>query len=161
MQFMVRGLVALFVFSTLAFGQNLRVQSSRASTGSISSMAISLDAPPGKAPSTMQWEMTFPPAIVVNAMDISAGEAAEADGKAITCAKTDAKTEVKNGVKLACVLAGGRKAIRNGPIAVIHFRLQTDVGGAPVRVPIENIVGVAVDLKRIPIPNIDAIIVTQ
>ncbi len=158
---MVRGLIALLGFSSLVLGQSLRVDPSHAAIGAVSSVAIFLNAPASKAPATIQWEITFPPAISVSVKDISAGEAAEASGKAITCAKSSAKTEVKNGVKFACLLTGGRKAIGNGAIAVVLFRLQTDVGGAPLRIPIENIVGVSADLARIPMPNVDAIVSTR
>jgi len=41
---------------------------------------------------------------------------------------------------------------------MVHYRGQADVGGAPIRVGIENIVGVSADLKRIDIPKVDAIL---
>jgi len=62
------------------------------------------------------------------------------------------------GSRYACILAGGQERIGNGPIAVVQYRAQWDVKGTPIRVAIENILGTSADLKRIPIPNADAVI---
>ena len=108
----------------------------------------------------MQWEISFPSAIAIGPDGIAAGAAAQAAGKSIACAKTAPKPNANGAVKFVCILSGGLKPIGNGPIAVVHYRLQTDLQGAPIRIPIENILAVSADLTIIPMPNLDVIIPT-
>jgi hypothetical protein len=161
MRHVARYLIAGLTSATLLTAQTLHVPLSHATHGTPASFSIVFDSPHDKAPAAIQWEISFPQAIEVDTSDIISGSAAESAGKSITCSKTAARTEAKGGVKFACILAGGQRPIGNGPIAVIHFVLQADVQGAPIRAPIENILGVTADLKRIAISNVDAIITTR
>jgi len=43
-------------------------------------------------------------------------------------------------------------------MAIVSYRAQADAQGAPIRVGIENVIGVSSDGKRIPIRNTDAMI---
>jgi hypothetical protein len=119
---------------------------------------VALDSPTGKAPVALQWEISVPPAIAIGMADITIGKAAESAGKSLTCAPRTAKPPLQRRTAYACILAGGQKPISNGPIAEVRYRAQWDVKGSPIRVVIEKILGVSADLKRIPIPNVDAII---
>ena len=117
-----------------------------------------IDSPQGKAPVALQWELSVPPAIAIKAMDITIGKAAASAGKSITCATMATKPAVPVEVRYACILVGGRNPIGNGPVAVVQYRAQADVQGAPIRVAIDHVIGVSADSKPMPIPNVDAII---
>lgn len=118
--------------------------------------SINLDSPLGKEPVALQWEFSIPPAIAITMADITIGKAAESARKSLTCAIKVAKPARQRGMRYACILAGGQEPISNGPIAAVHYRPQWDPKGTPIRVGIENILGVSADLKRILIPNVDA-----
>jgi hypothetical protein len=146
------------VAAVLLDGQSLRVPPSIVDSKMQGQFSILLDSPPEKAPVALQWELSVPPAITIERTDMPIGKAAESSGKSLTCAVKPGKASSPGGSRYACILVGGRDALGQGPIAIVHYRGQADVGGAPVRVGIENIVGVSADLKRIGIPKVDAII---
>ena len=102
----------------------------------------------------MQWEFVIPPAIDVKTEDIRIGASAESAKKTLTCAKKAGETAVR----YICILAGGQGPIGHGSIAVVQYRAQADVQGAPIRVRIENVLGVSADLQRIPISNAIALL---
>jgi hypothetical protein len=114
-----------------------------------------LDSPPEKAPVGLQWEFSIPPAIAVDKADITIGRAGEAAKKSLTCA---GKAGAERIMRFACILAGGKDPIGNGAVAVVKYRAQRDVGGAPIRVSIEKVLGVSADLKRIPMESTFGII---
>jgi hypothetical protein len=119
---------------------------------------VVIDSSQGKAPVALQWEFSVPPAIAIKVADITIGKAAESAQKSLICAMSAKKPAVPGGVRYACILAGGQAPIGTGPIAIVQYRAQADVGDAPIRVAIENIVGASADLNRIAIQNVDAII---
>jgi len=153
-----RLVASLSVAAILLDGQSLRVPPSSADSKMKGQFSILLDAPPGKAPVALQWELSVPPAMAIEKTDILIGKAAESPGKSLVCAVKPGKPLSPGGSRYACILAGGKDVLGPGPIAIIHYRGQADVGGAPIRVGIENIVGVSADLKRIDIPKVDAIV---
>lgn len=150
---MARRFLAGLAWASLLAGQSLHVSQTGGQAGSL---AIALESRPHKAIAALQWNIFFPPALSVELTDIVAGSAAQSAGKSITCAKSAAR-----GTKFACILAGGKKDIGNGTIAVIYFHLGSDVKGAPIRVPIDHVLGVTVDLKPVPMPSVDAIVSTR
>ena len=153
-----RFLTAASILAAIVRGQSLRVEPSATDRKSPGVLSLILEAPPGKAPVAMQWEIAVPPAIAVATGDISVGKAAETAKKSLNCAT---KGGTAGGVRYACILAGGQDPIPVGPVATVRYRAQADVQGAPVRVVIENILGVSADLKRIEISNAIAIIRIQ
>lgn len=120
--------------------------------------SLMLDSPSGKAPVALQWNFLAPSAIAMASSDIRLGSAAESAKKSIACAVDTKAPAPRGAVRLACILAGGREPIGSGPIAVVRYRAQSDVQGAPIRVSIENVVGVAGNLQKIEIPNAVAIL---
>ncbi len=138
------------------FGQSLFVLPSRTDLKTPGVFSVTIDSPPGKAPQALQWDFSVPPVIEIATTDITIGKAAESARKSLTCAKKATTPAKQRGTRLACILAGGQDPIGNGPIAVVQYRAQWDVKGAPITVAIENILGASTDLKRIPIPNTDA-----
>jgi hypothetical protein len=152
-RFVISGVIPVILLS----GQSLSVAPSQTDLKTSGVFSVSIDSPQGKAPAALQWEFSVPPAIAITPADIAIGKAAESVRKSLTCAKKETPAK-QRAVKYACILAGGQHPIGNGPIAVVHYRAQWDVKGVPIKVAIENILGASADLKRIPIPNADALI---
>lgn len=125
------------------------------------SFSIALDSPAAKAPVALQWDVVVPPALAIRTSDILIGGIAEKVHKSLTCAERSGKDKAQRALRYSCILAGGQEPIGNGPIAIVRYRAQTDVHGAPIRVAIENVLGVSKDLKRLEIPNADAVIKIQ
>lgn len=158
MALLARSPVCILVLSALLTAQTLRVPPSRTDRKTPALFTVLIDSAPGKPVVALQWEISVPPAVAIGKDDIAIGKAAESAGKLLTCAAKASKQSSKGEVRYACILAGGQNAILSGPIAVVHYRGQTDVHGAPIRVAIENVLGVSADLKRIEIPNVAAIL---
>ena len=150
--------ISVLISSSTLFGQSLRVPPSRTDAKTPGVFSINLDSPQGKAPVALQWEFSVPPAIVVSTGDITIGKGGESARKSLTCATKATTAAKQRATRYACILAGGQDPISNGPIAVVQYRPQWDPQGTPIRVAIENILGVSADLKRIPMPNTDAIL---
>jgi hypothetical protein len=148
------------ISAMILFGQSLHVPPSQTDLKTPGVFSVTIDSPPDKAPVALQWDFSVPPVIALSAADITIGKAAAAARKSLTCTIRTTKPAAR-GMRYACILAGGRDPIANGPIAVVQYRAQWDVKGAPIRVEIENVLGASADLKRIPIPNVDAIIDIQ
>lgn len=150
-----RCLLVGFVMGSVLSSQSLHVAPSATDGKTPGLFAVLIDSPAGKAPVALQWEFSIPAAIAVKTSDISIGKAAESAKKSITCAGKPATEEAAH---YTCILAGGQAAIGNGAIAVVGYQSKVDVHGAPVRVAIENVVGVSVEMKQISLPNAAAII---
>jgi hypothetical protein len=155
MGFLSRCVISAWISAVILYGQSLRVPPSQTDLKTPGVFSVTIDSPPGKAPVALQWELSVPPVIAISAADITIGKAAESARKSLSCAT---KPAIQRRTRYACILAGGQDPIRNGPIAVIQYRVQWDARGAPIRVAIENVLGISSDLKRIPIPNADGII---
>lgn len=156
-----RYIISPLIFAMILLGQSLRVPPSQTDLKTPGIFSVTLDSPPGKAPVALQWEFSVPPVIEVTTADITIGKAAESARKSLTCAARSAKPAAQRSVRYACILAGGRDPIGNGPFVVVRYRAHWDPKGAPIRVTIENILGASVDLKRIPIPDVDVTINIQ
>lgn len=143
--------------ATILCSQTLQIPASHTDRKTPGTFTVMMDTPEAKAPAALQWEFLIPPAIAVKSADIQIGKAAAAAQKNLACAA--AKTPALEGwVRYACILAGGQSPIGNGPIAEVRYRAQADVGGVPVRVLIENIVGASPKLQRLAIPAVAGII---
>lgn len=146
-------------FARALAGQELHVSASEARAGSPGSFLVTLDAPADKRPVALQLEVAIPAALTVRPQDITTGSAAESAKKSITCA---GKAENSRGAaRYTCILAGGRQPIGNGAVVVVLYRPRADAPGVPIRVAIENISGVSADLRRIPMPNTEAVITVR
>jgi hypothetical protein len=152
-----RYIISPLISALILFGQSLRVPPSQTDLKTPGVFSVAIESPPGKAPVALQWEFSVPAVIALSAANITIGKAAEAARKSLTCTIRTTKPAARE-MRYACVLAGGRDPIRNGPIAVVQYRAQWDVKGSPIRVAIENILGASADLKRIPIPDVNVAI---
>lgn len=148
-------LVLGIVPAAFLYGQSLHVPPSETGRTKPGSFSVILESPPGRAPVAIQWEFVVPAAIDVKTEDIRIGTAAQAATKKLTCAK---KPGSETAVRYICILAGGQSPIGHGPIAVVQYRAQADVQGAPIRVAIENVLGASADLQRIPMSNAMALL---
>ena len=155
-RFFISGVIPMIALS----GQSLSVAPSRTDLKTAGVFSVFIDSPQSKAPAALQWEFSVPPAIAIAPSDIAIGKSAHSAGKSLTCAKKAAPAK-QRAVNYTCILAGGRQPIANGPIAEVRYRAQWDVKGAPIKVAIENILGASADLKRISLPNVDAMIEVQ
>jgi hypothetical protein len=149
--------VAGLALGLLASAQSLHVTTSQADHDRPGLITVALEAPKNKAPVGLQWEISVPAALTVEKDDISAGKAAEAAHKALTCSAAR-KAETQPTTRYVCVLVGGNEPIGNGPVLVIRYRAHIDVQGAPIRLAIEKALGVTADLKSMAIPGVEAII---
>lgn len=147
--------IAGFMLATILSGQSLHVAPSATDRKTPGVFPVSLESPKGREPVALQWELSIPPAIAVDAGDISAGTAAVGAGKSVHCAKRSTSADK---LHYMCILAGGRSAIPNGNIFQVRYRAAAETHGAPIRVGIENVIGVFADLKRVEIPNTYAIV---
>jgi hypothetical protein len=139
----------------MVHGQSLRVPSSSTDRTTPGVFSVILESPLGKAPLSLQWEISASPAIAIGAADIGIGQAAESSVKFLTCA---ARAKELLRMRYACILAGGQEPIKPGQIAIVHYRAQIDVRGAPIRVGIEKVLGASANSKKIEIQSVDAII---
>jgi hypothetical protein len=158
MTFLVRWLTFVLLATVTLFGQSLLVPPSRTDLKTPGTFEVTIDSPSGKAPVALQWEFSIPPVIVINIADITVGKAAESVRKGLTCATRSNKLTTHRRTTVACILAGGKDPIPNGPIARVQYHVQWDTQGAQIRVAVENILGVSIDLKPIPISKVDELI---
>ena len=158
----VRVFARFVIFASISaaflLAQAFRVAPSHTDLQTPGVFSLTLDAPAGKTPVALQWEFWVPPVIAISPADITISPEAESARKSLTCAARTNKPDRQRGTRFTCVLAGGKNPIENGPIASIHYRAQWDTKGVPVRVSVEDVLGVSADLKRIPILGVDQII---
>ena len=124
-------------------------------------MLLTLDSPRGKAPLALQWELTFPPNVVVDTADIVAGSAAESAQKALACRSVERTKEGGPGAVYACILAGGQKPIPNGPVAAVRYRVPLEIRQIAEKVRVGKAIGATADLKRVDIAGAQAVITVK
>lgn len=158
----ITGRVVLGLLCAAAlWGQTLRVSPTSPDRKGQGSFSIVLESPQDKAPVAMQWEMEVPPAVTITVADVVVGKAAEGAGKSLACADSTNKQRKDDGVRYKCILAGGAKRISSGPIAVVHYQVQAGALHSRIRVAIESVKGVSLDLKSTAIDGTAAIITNR
>lgn len=101
-------------------GQDLSISPVQGAPGESVTMEVSLNSPAGKQPVALQWETVFPVELLeLEGSGAEASPAARDSGKLVTCA-------ARKAYSLVCILAGGRKPIANGSIAIFHFRIRAE-----------------------------------
>jgi len=129
--------------------QSMRVSSGAASPGRKIVIEIALDSPAGAEPLALQWEVGFPAqALTLEPNGPAAGTAAQAGGKSLTCTARKLTPAVST---WACLLAGGRKRIGNGPVAMLHFAVRANAPAGPQPIVVDKILGVSSAHKKVPI----------
>ncbi len=110
-----------------------------------------LASPSAKQLVALQWKISLPAGLRLEADDIAVGSAAEKAHKTITCAKPRETEPTKAGPTFSCVLAGGQQSISDGPLATV--RVTFPMGLHSAKVLVREAKGVTADLKGLTIPD--------
>ncbi len=155
-----RGFIFILA-SAGAWAQTLLIPPSVVTRGGSGSLLLTLESPEGKAPLALQWEFTFPPNVVVDLADIAAGSAAESAQKALTCRAMERTKDGGQGSVYGCILAGGQKPIRNGPVAIVRYRVPPEIRQVAEKVRVGKAIGVTADLKSVELEGTQATITVK
>ncbi len=151
----------IFVLASAgAWAQTLLIPPSMVARGGSGSLLLTIESPEGKAPLALQWEFTFPTAVAVDLADIVAGSAAESAQKTLTCRVVRTKDQAQGSV-YGCILVGGKRAIPNGPIAVVRYRVSLETRQITERVRVGKALGVTADVKSVELESTEAAITVK
>jgi hypothetical protein len=102
-----------------------------------------LDAPAGKAPTSLKWETVFPAQLLeVEGDGPSLSDAAKKSGTSLTCDTAKAYSYV-------CILAGGEKPLGNGLVATVRFKIRGDARIGDATITVEHGEAVSGDAARL------------
>ena len=124
-------IVAACLWSTLAFCQTdtLVLSSGAVSPGGTASLNLSLTSPAGNQPAALQWTLAYSPTDIV-AIGASAGTAATAAGKSLSCAGSPGS--------YTCFLTGmttsglDANIVQNGVVAVVTATMSSSATAASI-----------------------------
>lgn len=145
--------VLVVLASVPLWGQSLQVSQAAAARGETGSFLIKLASPKGKELVALQWEISAPPEITIDPGNIVAGSAAEGAQKSITCVSV--QKQDRGSQRYACILAGGKKSIGDGPVAAVRYNIRHGKSAGTVVVRIEKVMGVTGDLTKVDISDVD------
>jgi hypothetical protein len=133
-----------------AVAQELRISSASGTRGKTVSIAVALTSKVGAEPSALEWEIRAPAGQLEPEPERAtvAKRAAKA-GKSLRCAVREDST-------LRCILAGGRKAIPNGELAKLYFRIPAGAIAGDAQVRVVKGEAVTSDSRRAPIPTAES-----
>lgn len=107
-----------------AFAQSLSLSSATAAPGATVALSLSVSSPAGGEPSALQWTFSYPSASIAS-IAVSAGAAATAAGKSVSCAGGP--------TAYTCVLSGDNtNVIANGIVAAVTAALTSSAATASV-----------------------------
>jgi hypothetical protein len=137
--------------SSLAlFAQSLEI-SSRPMSPTQVTVLISIVSPQQNDVVGLQWETTFPAQVGVDGNRPEPSDAARAAGKSLMCSTRKAM----DFQWYKCILIGGQKPIKNGPVAVFKIHLLSDAqADSTVRVSHAEVV--TKDLQEILLRDVEA-----
>jgi hypothetical protein len=150
----------LLAFASLR-AQTLLLPPSVVTHAGSGSLLLTLQSPSGKAPLALQWEFTFPQNVAVDLEDIVAGSAAQSAEKSITCRAFEKTKDAAPDSVYGCILAGGKKPIPNGPVAIVRLRVPAEIRQIAGKVRVGKAMGVSADLKKIEIEGVQVAIVVK
>ena len=143
-------LLLLLVIPEILAAQSLQISDSAVSRKETGSFLIRLETAPDTAPVSLQWEMSVPKEIEIRVNDVLSGSSAESAGKSITCM---AVPEDHKAFRCRCILAGGAQPLKNGPVAIVRFRVSSRGRPGDTPIKIEKALGVSKNLKQIRFPE--------
>jgi hypothetical protein len=146
------GLIVLVLVSFPLWGQSLQISPTAGARQEAGSFLVKLASPKGKELVALQWEISAPPEITIDPRSIVAGSAAEGVGKSLTCVSVQKQNS--GGQRYACILAGGKNTIGDGPLAVVRYSIRHGTGARTVVVRIEKVMGVTGDLTKVDIGSV-------
>lgn len=133
-----------FFCAVSVLGQSLHISSASGSRGDTVVFELSSEAPSGQEATVLKWDMTFPAQLLEAAgSGPQASQAATDSGKALTCSLRQPYT-------YTCILAGGQKPIRKGPIAAFPFKIRADARTGPSTIRIDHVEAASKDLQSLP-----------
>ncbi len=126
--------------------QSLRLSAATASRGEEIAIEISSDSPAGNEPLALQWEISIP--AEMRLLDCGMPDATGADGlgKILKCAPIG---KGAGDVTSRCIVAGGRKPIPNGPVALLRLRISREAHPGSAHIRIAQATAVSHDLTQI------------
>jgi hypothetical protein len=127
-------LLTTLMFSSPLLAQSLQIVPSTAPRGGNGSLLVTLASPTGKEPIALQWKIALGTEVTAAREDLIAGDAATGAGKTLTCGPVSGPGQA--GLTYICILAGERKAIANGTVFLVKYKIKPDAkpGAAVVRV---------------------------
>jgi hypothetical protein len=123
-------------------GPELRLSSVAGAPGDQVRVEVLFESPPGRELVSLKWEVVVPVQLLEWEGDgPETGGAAAGSGKLVRCSKQKIYSYV-------CMLAGGRKPIMNGLIAVFHFKIRTDAQPKTTALRVERVEAVTAEGRR-------------
>lgn len=145
-----RKLGCLLLGVVFASGQSLNIKPVSGAPGENITIEISLEVPPDRKPSALQWELVFPAQLLEPEQPpAELGVAVKDSGKNLTCAGRNAYTQV-------CILAGGQKNIPNGIITTFQLKIRSEAKAGATTVKVSKAQGVTSELKPLAFKDVDA-----
>jgi hypothetical protein len=141
------------ILSVAAQGQSLRLAYARPASAACL-VEILLDSPAGKAPVALQWETTLESVDLTFVQDALPLKPNAVPGKSIRCAP---KSKTAGAQTFVCMLAGGVDPIPNGAVARLQLTRASGKSTTPVRVRIDQAIGVYKDLRRVSMKPVELV----
>jgi len=139
--------------------QALNISSASAGPGGVAQVVISLNAPPGKEPLALQWELSYAsPQLGLESEDLVIGSAAKSAGKSLNCT---GRPESAGTYVYRCILQGGAESILTGPVALVAFHVRATARLGPTSVRLDNALGVTRDGAGVSIPQNQAEVIIR
>jgi hypothetical protein len=147
----------LLIFQSPLFAQTLHISPVTASPGEQVALEISFTSPPGREPSTLQWETSIPIAqLSFLEESLSPGPSARTAGKSLNCRVKTGKTAGTQ--TSACILFGGQEPIHDGVVAVLHLKVLAGITSRTPQIHIDQALAVTKNLNRYPLPPVKTVV---
>jgi hypothetical protein len=124
--------------------QALQISPSTTGRGKTGSFLIRLDAPAGRGPVSLQWDLVVPKEVTVDVLDVVPGSSAVSAEKSIACAVA---AKAGDATTYRCVLMGGVQTISNGAVAVVRYVVASSASPGNVTLRLDRVLGAAKDMK--------------
>ena len=151
--------LATLMFYTPLLAQNFQMVPSTAPRGGSGSLLVTFHSPKGMEPIALQWKIALGAQVTAAQEDLIAGDAATDGGKTLTCSPGASPAQARP--TYICILAGGRKAIANGTIFLVKYKIKPDAKPGVEMLRVSD--GIAVPqepppLQRIPLAPVEGTI---
>jgi hypothetical protein len=147
---------AILVLCSPLFAQTFQIVPSMAARGGTGTLLIAFVSPAGKEPIALQWKIALGTEVTAAGGDLVAGDAAEAAGKALTCAP--AKGAGQERAIFNCILYGGKKAIPNGTILLVKYRVKPQATPGTLAVRVSDGIAVSKEANQLPLSPVEGTI---
>jgi len=131
--------------------QALEIPPSTTARGKTGSFLIRLNAPSGRGPASLQWDLVVPRQVTVDVRDVVPGSSATSAEKSIVCIMA---AQNRDDTTYRCVLAGGTQTILNGAVAVVRYVVPAKASPGTVALRIEKALGASKDMAMINFPKV-------